>query len=110
MNCGIRTVNRKLLLDSDRITPLSPANTGFEIFRDPSRSLHCGLRAQARFAGRNKLAKNFLQILPRKRAFDFCNLFGRSGRDDMTPTDPALGAEVDDVIGGLDDVHVVFDY
>ena len=37
------------------------------------------------------------------------HLFGRAGRDDAPAAITALGAEVDDPVGGLDDVQVVLD-
>ena len=37
------------------------------------------------------------------------DLFGRAGGDDLAAAVAALGAEVDDPVGGLDDVEVVLD-
>ena len=37
-------------------------------------------------------------------------LFGRPGRDDRAAAVAAFGAEVDQVVGGLDDVEVVLDH
>ena len=37
-------------------------------------------------------------------------LFGRAGGDDLTALVATLGAEVDDPVGGLDDVQVVLDH
>src|SRR4051812_42101479 len=41
--------------------------------------------------------------------FDAGNFFGRSDCDDLAAAGAAFGAEVDDVVGGFDDVEVVFD-
>src|SRR6185312_792421 len=38
------------------------------------------------------------------------NLFRRAGGDDAAAAGAAFGAEVDDPVGGLDDVEVVFDH
>ena len=40
---------------------------------------------------------------------DLRDLLGRAGRDDLAAGRAALGAEVDDPVGGLDDVEVVLD-
>ncbi len=37
-------------------------------------------------------------------------LFGGSGADDAPAAVAALGAEVDDPVGGFDDIQVVLDY
>ncbi len=41
--------------------------------------------------------------------FNLGDLFGGSGGDDLAAGVAAFGAEVDDVVGGFDDVEVVFD-
>ena len=42
-------------------------------------------------------------------ARDLRDLLGRAGRDDLAAGGAALGAEIDDPVGGLDDVEVVLD-
>jgi len=43
------------------------------------------------------------------RRFDFRNFFRSSGRDHFAAADTAFGAEIDDVIGRLYYVEIVFD-
>ena len=38
------------------------------------------------------------------------NLFGAPDSDDLSPFVSPLGAEIDQIIGALDDMHVVFDH
>lgn len=38
-----------------------------------------------------------------------CDLFGCAGGDEAAAVRAAFGAEVDDVVGALDDIEVVFD-
>ena len=49
------------------------------------------------------------QILPRKGSGILRDLLGRSLCDDLTAHIAALGTEVDDVVGCLDQVEVVLD-
>src|SRR5439155_21570548 len=49
------------------------------------------------------------QIAPGERAPYACYSFRRSLRDQLASGFPALGAEIDDVVGGLHDVQVVLD-
>src|SRR5437868_13029912 len=43
------------------------------------------------------------------RVFGADDLFGCAGGDNLTAAVAAFGAEIDDVVGGFDDVQVVFD-
>ena len=49
------------------------------------------------------------QSVPRMAAFTGSNLFGRPRRNQFATRIPGLGTEIDDPIGGLDDIKVVFD-
>ena len=51
----------------------------------------------------------FLQIPSRIAALDLCDLLGGAGGHHIAAAVAALGAEVDDVVGGFDDVEVVLD-
>ncbi len=42
------------------------------------------------------------------KGFGFGNLFGGASSDDLSAVDSCCGAEIDEVIGALDDVEVVF--
>ena len=50
------------------------------------------------------------QELRRMRSLRLRDLLGRSLRHDLAAFVAAFGAEVDDVVGGFDDVEVVFDH
>jgi hypothetical protein len=39
-----------------------------------------------------------------------CDFFGSAGGDDTAAVFASFGAEVDDVVGALDDVEIVFDH
>jgi len=53
--------------------------------------------------------KYFCQILPRIGFVDFCDLFRGSAADDIAPLITAFRTQIDDMVGGLDDIHVVLD-
>ena len=55
------------------------------------------------------LAQYFLEELTGVRAGGGRHLLRRPRRDDGTATITTLGAEVDEIIGRFDDVHVVLD-
>src|SRR3546814_5434892 len=50
------------------------------------------------------------QILPGEAALFLHHLLRRARGDDFAALDPAFGAEVDDPVGGLDDVQVMLDH
>ena len=52
----------------------------------------------------------FFQESSRVGVLALGDLFRRPGRDDFSAGVPAFGAEIDDVIGGLDDIEVVLDH
>src|SRR5580700_4080764 len=54
-------------------------------------------------------AEDLAEVLAGVAAFDGGYLFGGAGGDDVAAAGAAVGAEVDDVVGGLDDVEVVLD-
>src|SRR5437868_3394985 len=49
------------------------------------------------------------QVFPGVAGFDRGDLVGRAGRDDMAAGITPLGAEIDDPIGGLDDLQIMLD-
>src|SRR5438067_5112696 len=49
------------------------------------------------------------EVLPGVARLDGGDLLGGAGRDDMAAGIAALGAEVDDPVGGLDDFEIVLD-
>ena len=44
------------------------------------------------------------------RRLVLANFFGGSANDDFTTVGPTFRADVDDPVGGLDDVEIVFDH
>src|ERR1700729_6725 len=61
-------------------------------------------------AGRAALAgQQRAEVLAGVAGFDGGDVFGGAGGDDVAAAGAAVGAEVDDVVGGLDDVEVVLD-
>ena len=53
--------------------------------------------------------ENLAQELGRESSFRLGHLLGGAGGEDGAAASPAFGAEVDDVVGALDDVEVVLD-
>src|SRR6202035_706061 len=61
-------------------------------------------------AGRAALAgQERAEVRPGVAGLDGGDLLGGAGGDDVAAAGAAVGAEVDDVVGGLDDVEVVLD-
>ena len=54
--------------------------------------------------------QHLFQILPCIGALTLGDLFRCAGGDDLAAVVPALGSQVDDVVGGLDDVQIVLDH
>ena len=50
-----------------------------------------------------------LEILPRHAVFAFRYLFGRASRHQVAPFVSSVGSEVDDMVGVLNHIQVVFD-
>ena len=48
--------------------------------------------------------------MPGIRPLDLHHILGRAGRDDLAALVATLRAEVDDPVGGLDDLQIVFDH
>src|SRR5947209_4279540 len=64
---------------------------------------------QLRVAARGVAVEERAQGLACVRLSDARDLFGRAGGDDATTLRAAFGAEVNYVVGALDDIQVVFD-
>src|SRR6202035_3170883 len=61
-------------------------------------------------AGRAALAgQQRAEVLAGVAGFDFGDVFGGAGGDDVAAAGAAVGAEVDNPVGGFDDVEVVLD-
>ena len=56
-----------------------------------------------------RLSQLRLQKLPGIRPLARADLLRRARRDDLAARVPALRAEIDDVVGGLDHIEMVFD-
>ena len=68
-------------------------------------------REPAAFLGRGNspVRQHFPQILPRIRFRAGGDLLGRTGADDLSAAVTALGAQVDDMVGGFNHIQVVLD-
>ena len=49
------------------------------------------------------------QIFPGVRPLDLCHLFRGAFGHDLASLLPAFGSKVDEIVGRLDDIHVVLD-
>ena len=59
--------------------------------------------------GGRAAGEEVLEVLAGVAFLDLGDILGRAGRDDAPAAVAAFGAEVDDPVGGLDDVEVVLD-
>src|SRR4051794_2918195 len=62
------------------------------------------------FSGYARAAQDFVEILPRVAALGLRHLLGSAHGDDVSAPVAALGTDVDDLVGALDDVEVVLDH
>src|SRR5882724_6556537 len=59
---------------------------------------------------RTSFRENWTKVAPGVRRLDLCHLLRRADRDDRAAVLAPFRAEIDDEVGGLDDVEIVFDY
>src|SRR5580704_16931226 len=93
-----RAAPSPVMISTPRSVACAPADAGHDLRRSARRRYPEGSDAE-----------DLAEVLAGVAAFDGGYLFGGAGGDDVAAAGAAVGAEVDDVVGGLDDVEVVLD-